>query len=274
MPCELNPRALYPRLARIVFDLASIRGGRASCEREETVCVSGGRKTQGKTRGTSVSVCCSLFLFFFFLVHKHSSKPGIAVDSIEKHVHQSLMCHPRASWNHTHKTPRSPLRFVKLYKEEGCVAVGKNEEKRVKVSRNEGRWNHKQVHVLCWALRVGELKNKTSAAVSGSLSRTPKRRLNKKTLRAKAAWITREMSQEYTSSSSCVTAISFQWILYVPLIKGHAADVYLCPESNLIDWVGWRHIMTAKACVLVRACRSENESQITTIYWIIHLKKT
>ena len=67
MPCELNPRALYPRLARIVFDLASIRGGRASCEREETVCVSGGRKTQGKTRGTSVSVCCSLFLFFFFL---------------------------------------------------------------------------------------------------------------------------------------------------------------------------------------------------------------
>lgn len=127
MPCELNPRAPYPRLARIVFDLASIRGGRKSCEREETVCVSGGRKTQGKTRGTSLSVCCSLFLFF--LVHKHSSKPGIAVESIEKHVHQSLMCHPRASWNHTHKTPWSPLRFVKLYKEEGCVAVGKNEEK-------------------------------------------------------------------------------------------------------------------------------------------------
>lgn len=57
----------------------------------------------------------------------------------------------------------------------------------MKVNRNEGRRNRKQVHVLCWALCVGELKNKTSAAVSGSLSRTPKRRLNKKTLRAKAA---------------------------------------------------------------------------------------
>lgn len=33
---------------------------------------------------------------FVFLVDEHNSNPGIAVESTEKRVHNSLMCHPRA----------------------------------------------------------------------------------------------------------------------------------------------------------------------------------
>lgn len=60
-----------------------------SCEKDETVCMRGlvVERHRGDTRGEKhgqLSVCTVYFCFF--LEYKHNSKPGIAVESIEKHV--------------------------------------------------------------------------------------------------------------------------------------------------------------------------------------------
>lgn len=63
MLCELNRRTLYPRLAGIVFDLASItEAGKVVKRTRLCVCVEWGEKDAEKNMGTSL--CYSLFLFF------------------------------------------------------------------------------------------------------------------------------------------------------------------------------------------------------------------
>lgn len=92
MLCELNRRTLYPRLAGIVFDLASItEAGKVVKRTRLCVCGVGGERCREKHGHFSL-----LQPIFVFLVDEHNRNPGITVDSTEKHVHNSLMCHPRA----------------------------------------------------------------------------------------------------------------------------------------------------------------------------------
>ena len=65
MQYELNQRALYPMLAGIVFDLASIR----EVVKRTRLRVSGRKGREGKTeeeKHRHLSVCYSLFSFFLY----------------------------------------------------------------------------------------------------------------------------------------------------------------------------------------------------------------